>query len=132
MDVLTFAETSLKIFTGLKYVHNELISGIVVTTPTGKYYHIIDWMSQKKRRISNSSYGAEILSFADGDDRGLSGKTCVNELASGSKGDHILHCDFRELFATIATLDNGREYRLRQIVQGNRDSFEVDGADIIW
>lgn len=34
-------------------------------------FHPIDWKSSKKRRVSHSSYGAEILACADADERGF-------------------------------------------------------------
>lgn len=32
--------------------------------------HAVDWISSKQMRISRSSYGAEILSCTDAEDRG--------------------------------------------------------------
>lgn len=69
---------------------------------------MIYWMSQKRRRISHSAYGAEILACADGTDRGLHVMNCVKELLEGRKADNILHVDIKGLFDTISTLHNSR------------------------
>lgn len=131
VNVFTFADASYNIAAGLEYGQTGIIVGLTVPTPAGDAFHLIEWSSQKQRRISHSSYGAEILACADGDDRGFHVKSCVSELHRDKAVEHTLHVDSRGLFDTITTLHNGREYRLRQTVQRIRDGFESGETDAI-
>lgn len=74
---------------------------------TGDAFYLIDWSSLKKRRISHSSHGAEILACADGDDMGLNVKNCLTELQREKKVQNTVKVDSRGLFETITTLHNG-------------------------
>lgn len=71
MDVLKFADAYFNITAGLEYGQTGFIVGVTIESPEGPFYHLMDWMSRKQRRISHSSYGTEILVCADGDGRGL-------------------------------------------------------------
>lgn len=130
-EVYTFADASFNIAAGLEYGQTGVIVALAVPDGQRTAFHIIDWLSQKQRRISHSSYGAEILACADGDDRGFHAKTSFNELHTEGGIRHVLHVDSKGLFDTITTLHNGREYRLRQTVQRIRDSFEARETDVI-
>lgn len=135
MDVWTFSDASFNIVSGRDYGQTGIVTGIKVTTTKGEHaFHIIDWASTKQRRITHSSYGAEILACSDADDRGYYLRQAMRSIFNGEEGQaikHILHVDSRGLFDTISTLHDGKEYRLRQTVQRIRDSFESGDIDVL-
>lgn len=95
-------------------------------------YHLIDWASLKQRRVSYSSYGAEILACTEADDRGFNMKMALQSITQDNKRiPHVLNIDSKGLYDTITTLHEGREYRLRQTVQRIRDSFESGELDTL-
>jgi len=91
--------------------------------------HAVDWSSCKKRRVSHSSYGAEILACTEGDDCGYRIKQALNSLAPRDFFRHVLHVDSKGLYDTVTTLDEGRDYRLRQ--QRIRDYFEAEDPNAL-
>lgn len=52
-------------------------------------------------------------------------------ILSGRKVNFILQVDSKGMSDTITTLQNGREYRLLQIVQRIRDSFASGDTDVV-
>lgn len=131
VDVFSFSDASFNIAAGLEYGQTGVVVGIMVKSAREQAFHMVDWLSQKQRRISHSAYGAEILACADGDDRGFHIKNCVRELLPTWDVKHTLHVDSRGRFDTITTLHNGREYILSQTVQRIRDSFEAKETEVI-
>lgn len=132
MDVWTFSDASFNIVSGRDYGQTGIVTGIMVESIDGQQaFHLVDWASTKQRRISHSSYGAEILACSDADDRGYFLKQGLRSMGGGQDIRHILHVDSRGLFDTISTLHDGKEYRLRQTVQRIRDSFESGDIDIL-
>lgn len=132
LDIWTFSDASFNIVTGREYGQTGIVTGIKVVGEEGDdTFHLIDWASTKQRRITHSSYGAEILACSDADDRGYYLKQAVNSMSNRDSTRHILHVDSRGLFDTISTLHDGKEYRLRQTVQRIRDSFESGDIDIL-
>lgn len=89
-----------------------------------KAYHIVDWSSSKQRRISHSSYGAEILSCADADDKGFYLKEIMSLISISDRFSNVLNIDSRGFYDNITTLHYVGEYRLRQTEQSLRESFE--------
>jgi len=94
-------------------------------------YHVIDWSSHKQRRVSHSSYGAEILACADSDDRGYHLRSSLRSFDTQCGIKHCLHVDSRGLYDTVTTLHEGKEYRLRQTVERIRNSFESKDLDVL-
>lgn len=104
----------------------------MVSSAAWQFNPVIDWTIQKQGSIYNSLDGAEILAFADGDERKLHVKNCVIKQYTGRHVEHTLHVDSRGLFDTILLRPiKGREYSLRQTVLRIRDSFEAGEANII-
>lgn len=87
-------------------------------------YHLINWTNQKQQRLSYSTNGAEILTVASSDDRGYYTKIAINTVFPKNPVKNELIVDSKALWDTIKTLHEGREYRLRQMVQWIRNSFE--------
>lgn len=85
---------------------------------------MIDWASIRQKRVSYSSYGAEILACTEAYDRGFNIKCALKSISPLDDFPQILNVDSKALFDTITTLHEGKEYRLRQTVQRIRDSFE--------
>lgn len=132
IDVWTFSDASFNIVTGRDYGQTGIITGLKVTGKGGEsVFHVVDWTSSKQRRVSHSSYGAEILACSEADDRGYYIKKAIMAVTDRTDIRHILHVDSRGLFDTISTLHDGKEYRLRQTVQRIRDSFESGDIDIL-
>ena len=128
----TFSDASFNITARKSYGQTGLVSGVRTTMQDGsELFHILDWVSTKQRRISHSSYGAEILACAEGDDRGFYLKMGINSLFPKVKMRNEILVDSMGLFDTITTLHEGNEYRLRQTVQRIRDSFEAADVNVI-
>lgn len=98
---------------------------------TRDIFHMIDWSSHRQKRVSYSSYGAEILACASADDRGYYLKGSINSLFPKHRTRHELSVDSHALKDTVTTLHEGTEYRLRQTVQRIRNSFEASELDIL-
>ena len=130
--VYTFSDASFNIGASQSYGQSGLVTGISAQSANGdNVYHIIDWSSHKQRRVSHSSYGAEILACADADDRGFHLRDSILSLFPASNARHVLHVDSRGLYETITTLHDGKEYRLRQTVERIRNSFDSGELDVL-
>lgn len=132
VEVWTFSDASFNIVAGRDYGQTGVVTGLIAYDEDGEsVFHVVDWVSSKQRRITHSSYGAEILACSDGDDRGFYFKQALNSVSRRNDVIHVLHVDSRGLYDTISTLHDGKEYRLRQTVQRIRDSFESSDIDIL-
>ena len=124
--VCTFTDASFNQNSAKDYGQSGVTTGLrIVTDQALDIVHAIDWTSHKQRRVSYSSYGAEILACADRDDRGFYIKTALNSMFAASNIGNELLVDSRCLYDTITTLHEGNDYRLRQTVQRIRNSFEA-------
>lgn len=131
-QVHTFSDAAFNICKAQHYGQTGMIVGIFFETATQKQlFHLIDWTSHKQRRVSHSSYGAEILACADSDDRGYHLRSSIRSFDPAGNIQHVLHVDSRGLYDTITTLHAGKEYRLRQTVERIRNSFESKDLDIL-
>ena len=125
MEVATFSDASFNINERQTYGQTGYIVGIRFRgEEDARCYHLIDWSSNKQRRVCHSSYGAEILAAASADDRGYDTKIAMRSILQNNSITNTLLIDSNALFQTMTTLHEGREYRLRQTVQQLRDSFE--------
>ena len=131
-QVLTFSDAAFNVTKSNAYGQTGIINGMLFEYENGSHiFHILDWTSSKQRRVSHSSYGAEILACAEADDGGYYIKKAMNKMYDTNLIKHQLQVDSRGLYDTITTLHEGKEYRLRQTVQGIRDSFESEDLNII-
>lgn len=101
----------------------------IETEQTPFIYHPIDWSSTKQKQVCYSSYGAEVLAFADAEDKGFHLKESYSSLLSKLTISHKLHFDSRALYDTITTLHEGKDYRIRQTVDRICDSFDSRELD---
>ena len=108
------------------YGQTGLITGLRVIDKDGlsEIFHPIDWTSHKRKRVSYSSYGAEMLAAADGDDRGYYYRMTINSLFPNRCTKQELNVDSRVLYDTTTMLHESTEYRLRNSVRRMRNSFE--------
>ena len=107
------------------YGQTGYISGILFQTPTDLIFHVIDWHSSKQSRVSFSSVGAEILAAAAAADRSSLMTEGIRAIHSAQNPlPLVLNVDSLGLHATISTVHEGRDYRLRPTVSRLRDSFE--------
>lgn len=133
VEVVTFSDAAFNVTSSQLYGQTGCITGLRYRTTDGNatVYHIIDWACGKQRRVSYSSYGAEILAFTEADDRGYNVKQALKSISPADDFRHILNVDSKGLFDTITTLHEGKDYRLRQTVQRIRDSFEARELDVL-
>lgn len=79
--ILTFSDASFNISSKQVYGQTGIITGIAAN---GEHdipnFYPIDWISAKQRRVTHSSYGAEILACEEGDDRGYNLKTTLQSI----------------------------------------------------
>ena len=116
------------------YAQTGYISGIAFKLESEHIFHAIDWQSSRQSRVSFSSIGAEILAAALSADRSY---LFAQSLSSLTKPDFKLPLtivlDSLGLHATITTLHEGKDYRLRPTVARIRDSYESKEInEIIW
>lgn len=95
------------------------------------YIHPIAWSRHKQRRVSYSSFGAEILAATYGDDRGYDLKMSLLSMFPDKPLKHQLLIDSKALFETVTTLHQTDDYRLRKTVARIRASFESHGLNIV-
>ena len=131
--IVTFSDAAFNICSSTSYGQSGFVSGILYRTRSGdeRTFHALDWGSTKQRRVTHSSYGAEIVACCDADDHGLNLKHALRSVFSEHDFAHVLIVDSKGLFDTITTLHDGREYRLRQTVQRIRDSFESQDINVM-
>lgn len=80
-SVLTYSDAAFNISAKQSYGQTGVITGLWMLRKDGtEIYHAIDWLSTKQKRISHSSYGAEIIACTDADDHGLYLKTAMKIL----------------------------------------------------
>ena len=130
--IVTFSDASYNVCKSQSYGQSGIITGLSVDTASdGTLFYPLDWTSSRQKRVSHSSYGAEILACAAADDRGFFIKECLRSFAPATVCRHLLNTDSRSLYDTITTLHDGKEYRLRQTVERLRNSFESGELDMI-
>ena len=127
----TFSDAAYNISSSHTYGQTGIFSGLALPQSNGTLFHPLDWFSNKQRRVSYSSFGAEILACADADDRTYPLRQGLRILLNKSNLQSHLNVDSRGLFDTLSTLHEGRDYRLRETVQRIRDSFESKEIDVL-
>ena len=130
-SIRTFSDASFKIGSSQCYGQSGVISGLLLGVNEKSVYHVLYWISTKQKRVSYSSYGAEILACAEADNRGFYLKNAVRTLAKDDDIRHQLCIDSKRIHDTITTLHEGRDCRLRQTVERLRNSFESQELDVL-
>ena len=134
----SFSDASFNVSPARSYGQSGFVTGIAYLQEGSNSleYHVCDWNSNKQRRVSHSSYGAEILAAADGDDRTYNFRQSLRSLFKQTRMQPIrsaLYVDSKALYDTSTTTHDATEYRLRQTVQRIRDSFESSELDaLVW
>lgn len=131
ISVWTFSNASFNMVSGPDYGQTGIITDIMIRSTGGDTYHAIDWYSNKQRKVSHSSYGAEILACDDPDDRGFHLRDSLHAITNNSTIEHILNLDSRGLIDATSTLHDGREYWLRLTVQRIGKSLESGDIEAI-
>lgn len=107
------------------YGGNNMVYGKTVIISGIRFYgksteqafiHPIVCSSHKQRRISYSSFGANILPAASSDDREYDIKMSIRSIFSESPLSHKFLVDSKSLLETTTTLHQGDEYRIRGTV----------------
>jgi hypothetical protein len=95
-------------------------------------YFMTDWHSASLKRVAFSSTGAEILAAANAADRGLALTAIVRQFASAPKDVLFeLTLDSRRTLDTMATLREGKDFRLRPSICRLRDAFSSGEINIM-
>lgn len=66
-------------------------SGIIIGIKFGKIYHQIDWIRAKQKRVSHSSYGAEIFACMEADYRGYYIRSAMRSALNNDRADDIFN-----------------------------------------
>lgn len=109
-DVSLFAIKDAAHSKDIDYGQTGFIIGLVAHNCRrgSNLYSLVDWCSQKKQRNSHSSYGAEILPAAIGDDRGYYRRKTISTLLQEILVDFDLKFESKYLWDTIKTLHERR------------------------
>lgn len=68
---MTFYDAEYTIAAGNNYMQTGMIAGLFIEGKEDvRAFHLMDWLSFKKRWVSHFFYGAEILACYEYDDRG--------------------------------------------------------------
>lgn len=128
----TFSDASFNISSRKSYGQTGVVSGVraELSNEINRFY-ALEWISVKQRRIFHSSYGAEILACADGDDKSYFLRMAMRSLFTSINMRNELIGDPMGLYDTISTLHEGSEYCLRQTVTRIRDSFGSGDLDVL-
>lgn len=115
------------------YGQSGVITGLKVDQIEGDstLFHPISCSSHKQRRVSYSSFGAEVVAATCADDRGYDLKLSFASLFPDRPLRHELLVDSKALFETLTTLHQGEDYRLRKTVARMRISFESQELNAI-
>ena len=97
------------------------ISGLLLPTGGKNAFHVLDWHSSKQSRVSFSSVGADILAAAESADRSILLKDRLKNILQIFLLTMVV--ESFEIYSTLTTLHEGRDYRLRPNVSWIRDSF---------
>lgn len=122
--IVTFSDAS---HSGVRQVYGQscIVSGIMIDIPHRTIYHPVIRSTSKQKKISYSSYGAEILAAANADDRDYSLKQALHALFPETELKHELLVDSKSLLETITTLYQPGDSVLRKVVARMQDSFEA-------
>eukprot|EP00171_Calliarthron_tuberculosum_P007062 IDg7062t1 len=84
--VAGFTDASFNISASRNYGQNGFVAGIAFRQDKDcvTQFHVTDWNSSKQRRVCYSSFGAEILACAEGDDRTYSLCEAIRSILSTS------------------------------------------------
>lgn len=115
------------------YGQSGIVCGLRIHSSAHLYpiFHPLSWTSQKQKRVTYSSFGAEILACADAEDRGHDLKESLKSIFPNTTIQHEILVDSRALFDTITTLHECKEFRLRKTVPRIRNAFESGDLDSI-
>jgi hypothetical protein len=115
------------------YGQGGYLAGLCIHQLDGKMlYFITDWHSASLKRVASSSTDAEVLTAAKAADRGLALTAIVRQFASAPKNVLFeLTLDSRGTLDTMATLHEGRDFRLRPTVCRLRDAFSTGEINIM-
>lgn len=133
LTICTLSDASLIILASQSYGKKGILTGLSFGGNSGRdsIFHPVDWTSSKQRRVSHSSYGAEILAWSDADDGGYYMKQAVRNILRDASPNHEVNNHSKGLYDTITTLHEGRKYRIRQTVKLIRDSIESEELDVL-
>lgn len=79
----------------------------------------------------SSSFSAEVIACAENDDRGFDLKESLNDLFTKAHFKQELLTESQALFDTLNTLNDKRQYRLRNTLPRIRKAFEAREIQVL-
>ena len=105
------------------------ISGVMATLVHGKHAYHIAWISHKQRRVSHSSFAAEVLAVAEGDELSFHLRTTFQEL--GIPVEVVLATDSRTCFDCSSSDHLPRDLRTRATIKKIQDNWLGGDIDVL-
>jgi len=102
-----FSDASFNISAAQTYGQTGFVGGLAIPGADTTTFHALDWSSTKQRRVTYSSFGAEILACAESDDRCYRLRQALRDLLGDISLETNLQVDSRGLFDTVTTLHEG-------------------------
>lgn len=110
--MLTTLSDALQAGVRKEYEQSRIISGLLLKTSSQPCFYPLIWNSHKQKKVSYSSYGAEIIDAASADDIGYFLKKVFRELFPLKPIKNQFFLASKSLLETITTLHRLDEYRL--------------------
>lgn len=112
LELVAFCYAAFNVLSSQMYGQTGFFSGLRYFTADGdaNTYHPIDWAGEKQRRLSYSSYGAEILACADADGRRYNIQCAMQSISPSDSFSLTVIVDSKGLFETITTLYEATDY----------------------
>jgi hypothetical protein len=126
-----FSDARFNSMGGELYGQGDYISWLPVRTHARDAFYFLDQYSSCLKRVVCSSFGAEILAFAEADDRLFALRSSFKEMLFARTFESELLVDLNGLYSCICTLSNNKEHRLRRTVARIRESFDSGDLDIL-
>ena len=93
---------------------------------------MLDWKSNKIKRVCRSTFGSELLACGEGLDHALFYRKMLNEMDLKIK-QHILFTDSKSLIDAVMNLTNNpSEKRLKVELSNIRELMHVNAIKIQW
>lgn len=105
--------------------HSGVICSLRINSDTQTLCHPFLRSPQKQRKVSHSSYCAEILAAGRGSDRGYHSKMILGTLFSKCLVQHHFMIDSESSFVTIITVHHLEDYLLLKIVAKMNDFVSI-------
>lgn len=108
-----------------------IMGALKLVSTNKRFYHPIARSSSKQKKVSYSSYWAEVLAAAEADERGYFLRDAIISLFPDLSLEHEPLVDSKSLFETKMTFHQTGDYRLWKILARMGDSFESKELNVV-